>query len=738
MGLAITFVATAATVVLLQSRPHQAIRVHLRPVGYVTPHPFTESVSMIDPRDASAFARSPRERRAGATDSRRVGRMDLVRLPGDHEALYGSRNTPVCDKAALVAALRSDRGAARAWAGLMGVRVDRIEATVDALTPVVLGHDTAVTNHEYRDGRPRPLQDILQAGTPVLVDGNAAPRVQCSCGNPLRPTATGGRDVEIVGERWDGFRADQVVSVEATPSPVGRLQTIDVDTGDAAAANTEGTVRIDGLLVSDAGGVHVVSEDGKRRTTVIDHPVAAAFDDGAGGVIYNEVGPIGDSGVPTDSRIATERTPQQAAIWHLAAGAPEPVVLIASDRPSSRWAVAGAVGILGGRRVLAYLRMQAVDGGGQTGDLVVRDLDTGREDVAVEGAMEPGVSIGSVSVGDDHVGMSRRDSGYEKWVIRDSALKPVAAPCEDIERRVEETVCPAGFGVLISSPSTRRPALFSDRYSNFATGASAFTITDLGSGDSASWFVETGLYDEVLVDALNGHGLLSLRPSDGAGDISVQVVDLGNGATRELPIHGLVRFLRAPIVRPALPDDAQRPPLPEPPEMRRSGPTEYTIEFTHPGWGRVRMIVQGQGQGCAAGSGPVNFRIVDRTGRERYRYDNEHMFEFAPAGARAYCWADKVTSPVDAAGTIFLDYNPGRYNGVIALRPTVEGFEDFGTLPPSDSYDGRFYYATPIDADDDGIFEVEQFNNDCIPDCAGGTITSKKWRLRDDDFVLGG
>lgn len=49
------------------------------------------------------------------------------------------------------------------------------------------------------------------------------------------------------------------------------------------------------------------------------------------------------------------------------------------------------------------------------------------------------------------------------------------------------------------------------------------------------------------------------------------------------------------------------------------------------------------------------------------------------------------TVRIDTQGRIFLDYSPGRYNGVIPLRPTTSGFDAFGTLPIADNGTGRFY-----------------------------------------------
>ena len=38
------------------------------------------------------------------------------------------------------------------------------------------------------------------------------------------------------------------------------------------------------------------------------------------------------------------------------------------------------------------------------------------------------------------------------------------------------------------------------------------------------------------------------------------------------------------------------------------------------------------------------------------------------------------------------------------------------------------------DANGDGILETEKFANDCEPDCAGGTITSRIYRWTGDGY----
>ena len=64
-----------------------------------------------------------------------------------------------------------------------------------------------------------------EAGTAVLVDNTGAPRVRCSCGNPLLepeplggtlPTALAANTVTLVGQPWAGWNPQQVVVVNAT------------------------------------------------------------------------------------------------------------------------------------------------------------------------------------------------------------------------------------------------------------------------------------------------------------------------------------------------------------------------------------------------------------------------------------------------------------------------------------------------------------------------------------------
>lgn len=107
-----------------------------------------------------------------------------------------------------------------------------------------------------------------------------------------------------------------------------------------------------------------------------------------------------------------------------------------------------------------------------------------------------------------------------------------------------------------------------------------------------------------------------------------------------------------------------------------------------------------------------------------------------PFGTKWYELA--VNEPaIDDTGHLFVNFNPGRYNGVIVLAPIEDGFEDFGTLPDYGDYNTRFYYAEAVDPDEDGTLEVEVSENDCIPSCADGSITSTlyTWDGEDSDWI---
>ena len=227
---------------------------------------------------------------------------------------------------------------------------------------MLLARDTALTEYHFSGGEAVGSQVVLQAGSAVLVDSRGVPRVRCISGDPLAPSHLAG-SLKVSGDRWDGFAAAQVIVVTPTPKPVPSVPAEDITTGKPVPAPLGGTVSLDGYLVSDAKGVSVVSFDGKTRTTVIDHPVAKAIDDGAGGIIYQELHTSGrgasgadlNGTAPFDVETRMPATADEAAIWHLASGTTKPTKLISAPDYQHVWYSIESSGVFNGHRVLAYL-----------------------------------------------------------------------------------------------------------------------------------------------------------------------------------------------------------------------------------------------------------------------------------------------------------------------------------------------------------------------------------------------
>lgn len=90
-------------------------------------------------------------------------------------------------------------------------------------------------------------------------------------------------------------------------------------------------IELDGDLVHDDQGAYVVDETGDR-TMILDHPVATVFDDRQGGLLY-QLDRDGLESPLDELSLVTPSTEEQAVIWHLPAGATEPVVFRAADGP---------------------------------------------------------------------------------------------------------------------------------------------------------------------------------------------------------------------------------------------------------------------------------------------------------------------------------------------------------------------------------------------------------------------
>ncbi|MBN1319528.1 MAG: hypothetical protein JXA87_01690 [Thermoleophilia bacterium] len=173
-----------------------------------------------------------------------ASQLQLASYSGGTPALYGgSKSRLVADKesqlrfleanpekaAAFCAALSADP--TFRWTGGDQIQPSQLRDYFAELTPVMLVHDTRVTNHGYRDRRPTPRQAVLQAGQMVLVDRYGVPRVRCECGNPLCPPTPVSTTPRYTGPRWPDFDPGQVIVVKATPDPLDDLVLVDTFDG---------------------------------------------------------------------------------------------------------------------------------------------------------------------------------------------------------------------------------------------------------------------------------------------------------------------------------------------------------------------------------------------------------------------------------------------------------------------------------------------------------------------------
>ncbi|MCO8127494.1 hypothetical protein NHL50_09770 [Acidimicrobiia bacterium EGI L10123] len=160
------------------------------------------------------------------------------------------------------------------------------------------------------------------------------------------------------------------------------------------------------------------------------------------------------------------------------------------------------------------------------------------------------------------------------------------------------------------------------------------------------------------------------------------------------------------------------------------------VTIDHPRWGPTHLITigpDGLGNFCAD---RILFAVDDRgevVWDSGANTSGCPWYAMAPAGQGDH--GSDVARPVDAAGRIFFDWDPGRYNGVAVLAVTDDGFEDYGTLPSPDYTASSHYYAYTVDVDGDGTYEIEQHTNTCQPTCAGGFISQTLYRFDRDGFV---
>lgn len=178
--------------------------------------------------------------------------------------------------------------------------------------------------------------------------------------------------------------------------------------------------------------------------------------------------------------------------------------------------------------------------------------------------------------------------------------------------------------------------------------------------------------------------------------------------------------------RPSVPVTPVVLPADLPADSGCQGPVVAQHDIDHRYLGPVRIfLTNSYGEGAKSGC----IAAVTATGQT-----------LPPIHVGVYGDAFAFPSPAtDATGNTFVNYNPGRYDGVIALIPSATGFEDIGWRDPSsqNEYIGRhaYYYAELIGPDSNGQYIIRQSSNDCVPDCAGGTITHQDLRWNGSDYA---
>jgi hypothetical protein len=152
-----------------------------------------------------------------------------------------------------------------------------------------------------------------------------------------------------------------------------------------------------------------------------------------------------------------------------------------------------------------------------------------------------------------------------------------------------------------------------------------------------------------------------------------------------------------------------------------------STHINHPVFGPSTLVTT---ISSASGSAPGTARIglVDADGKAPWSFTADpQMFDFKLG-----------PSPVDKAGHVFINYDPGRYNGVIVLAPVGHGFDDFGSFPKGDDpRNWRYYDAVTSDPDGNGIFLIDKSEPSCVPSCAAGGITHVRYRWNGSTYVQG-
>jgi hypothetical protein len=235
----------------------------------------------------------------------------LTKAAGGAPGLYGGqRDVPSCNAAALISYLEANPDRARPWAAALGINAADVRAYVNTLTPALLRVDTRITDYGFANGKAVPRQSILQAGTAVLLDRTAFPRVRCQSGNPLgEPQAVSSSPV-YTNPPWTGFSPTTVIIVTPAPTTVV-IVLVDVTTGAIFVRIPGSLVLIDIDRPPDGIVLVIVEPGGPARITGANWPpgtpVTITFDNPA--VLLGTATADGAGNIAADVTIPLEAAP---------------------------------------------------------------------------------------------------------------------------------------------------------------------------------------------------------------------------------------------------------------------------------------------------------------------------------------------------------------------------------------------------------------------------------------------
>ena len=152
-----------------------------------------------------------------------------------------------------------------------------------------------------------------------------------------------------------------------------------------------------------------------------------------------------------------------------------------------------------------------------------------------------------------------------------------------------------------------------------------------------------------------------------------------------------------------------------------------TVRIGHPTWGEVTVVACSRAGDWNTGRFyPHGVLVVDVAGVVRWSYMGVSM---------GFAMADPAT---DASGNVFFVYNPGRYDGVMIIRPSPNGIvtlAEASDQPSPGTY--NFYGGILVGPDSSGLYQVNAYRNDCTPSCAAGTMTVRVFTWDGGKYIGG-